>query len=416
VTARGAAVYYPLHMAASLSPRPKYRGVPLVFKGFLVFAPVVIAGVFFYYTQQIIDRLRTDAQRIVNTSAVLWQWAGSEASSGQETSVVFDQVIKKSSFPIVVADANRRPLYWRNLPGISDTSATPEVLARVADHIESMAQKKGAIPITYQGQVINYLFYDDPPMVSRLRWIPIIEVALVAVFVAVAFFGFRNIKESEQHYIWVGMAKEAAHQLGTPISSLMGWVQLLREGSDVSTTEIAERMESDMTRLQRVANRFGQIGSIPDRRPTDLVSLCEEVLYYYRQRLPHQGQGVALEGEFAKIPKVQLNPELFGWVIENLIKNALEAVDPKTGHVLLRCEPPVGGRIKVIIQDNGKGIDHAALKHVFKPGFSTKRRGWGLGLTLSRRIVEEYHGGKIWVAASAPGTGTTFALTIPVSA
>jgi NtrC-family two-component system sensor histidine kinase KinB len=234
--------------------------------------------------------------------------------------------------------------------------------------------------------------------------------------VGVAFFGFRNIKESEQNYIWVGMAKEAAHQLGTPISSLLGWLQLLREGSEESPREIAAHMESDITRLQRVANRFGQIGSIPDRRPTDLVSLCEEVLFYYRQRLPHRGDGVTIEGEFDLLPEADVNPELFGWVIENLIKNALEAVDPRTGRVVLRARLVGDGRIKLSLSDNGKGIAPGLVQHVFKPGFSTKRRGWGLGLTLARRIVEEYHGGRIWVEESTPETGTTFSMTIPVHA
>ena len=405
-----------LNMATRMGPQPTYKGVPLVFKGFLVFAPVVIAGVFFYYTQQVIDKLRTDAQRIVNTSAALWRWAGSEASSGLETSVVFDEVIKKSRFPIVVADANKKPLYWRNLPGIDDTASSEEARARVADRIVEMEKEKGAVPITYQDQVINYFFYDDSPLITRLRWIPIIEVALVSVFVGVAFFGFRNIKESEQNYIWVGMAKEAAHQLGTPISSLMGWLQLLREGSTESPADIAAHMESDITRLQRVANRFGQIGSVPDRRPTDLVSLCEEVLFYYRQRLPHRGGGVTIEGEFEPLPEADVNPELFSWVIENLVKNALEAVDPRNGRVVLKARPVGDGRIKLSLSDNGKGIAPQLLPHVFKPGFSTKRRGWGLGLTLARRIVEEYHGGRIWVEESSPETGTTFSMTVPIHA
>lgn len=402
-------------MATIVSPKPKYRGTPIAFKGFLIFAPIVIAGVFFYYTQQIIDRLRTDAQRIVNTSAALWQWAGSEASSGQETSVVFDEVITKSSFPIIVADANKRPLYWRNLPGIADTATTPDVVEQVRKRIPEMEKEKGAVPITYQDQVINYFFYDDPPLVSQLRWIPIIEVVLVTVFVVVGFFGFRHIKQSEQNYVWVGMAKEAAHQLGTPISSLMGWLALLRDQSDVSPGEIADRMESDITRLQRVANRFGQIGSIPDRRACDLVSLCEEVLFYYRQRLPHEGGGVTLDGDFSPVPEVWINPELFGWVIENLIKNALEAVDPKSGRVQVRCEQIPQNQVKLTVSDNGKGMHSTTAKYVFRPGYSTKARGWGLGLTLARRIVEEYHGGRIWVEESTPGTGTTFALTIPIN-
>lgn len=402
-------------MTPVISPKTKYRGVPLAFKGFLVFAPVLIAGVFFFYTQQIIDRLRIDAQRIVNTSAALWQWAGSEASSGQETSVVFDEVIKKSSFPIIIADATRRPLYWRNLPGIPDTASTPEAIAEVARRLVDMEAEKGAVPITYQGQVINYFFYADSPLISQLRWIPIIEVALVALFVGGALFGIRNIKESEQNYVWVGMAKEAAHQLGTPISSLMGWIELLREGADIPPHEVARRMESDITRLQRVANRFGQIGSVPDRRPTDLESLCEEVLFYYRQRLPHHGKGIRLEGQFEKIPMILLNPELFGWVIENLIKNALEVVDPRNGRITLKCELTPSDRVRITLSDNGHGMSYATVKKIFKPGFSTKRRGWGIGLTLARRIVEEYHGGRIWVESSAPDEGTTFAITIPTT-
>lgn len=175
-------------------------------------------------------------------------------------------------------------------------------------------------------------------------------------------------------------------------------------------------METDITRLQRVANRFGQIGSVPDRRPTDVVSLCEEVLFYYRQRLPHKGDGVSIEGDFEPLPEADINPELFGWVIENLVKNALEAVDPRNGRILLRARAVGDGRLKLSLSDNGRGIPTQDLPHVFKPGFSTKRRGWGLGLTLARRIVEEYHGGRIWVEESSPERGTTFSMTFPVRA
>jgi hypothetical protein len=237
----------------------------------------------------------------------------------------------------------------------------------------------------------------------------------------VGIIGFQNIRRSEERHIWVGMAKEAAHQLGTPISSLMGWLEVIEsedcresESGRATLQSTVENMKVDVERLQRVANRFGMIGSIPDLKPSSLNERVTEVVDYYRRRLPFQGEGIKINVEAGEVPSLPLNLELFTWGMENLIKNALQAVDSKTGRIDLRLSVSADKRNAIIeVQDNGKGITAAAARKIFRPGFTTKKRGWGLGLTLTKRIVEDYHGGRIWLERSRPGE-TVFRAEFPL--
>ncbi len=407
-----------------LNGQSGFSTLPGMFKGFIFFGTVAVAALFMIYTQFLIRGLQENVKRDVRMWAKLWELAGAEDSSPRVNAVIFDEIIQKAYFPIIVTDRNHEPVLWARIPDVADNDTTRTAHERILRHKDKMIHDNGEIPVQWDGQIIQYILYDYPPLVNQLQLMPIIEIGVVGVFLVVGFVGFRNIQRSEQRNIWVGMAKETAHQLGTPISSLLGWLELMEQevmagrlkstsdgAQDIST--VLQRMNNDMKRLDRVANRFGQIGSIPDTTRMDLNPLIDEVAGYYISRLPHQGKGVKIIFEPGTDIFAKVNPELFTWVIENLIKNSLQASDPVSGEVTIRTYKNRDDRdVIVSVTDNGAGIPANIQKKVFNTGFSTKKRGWGLGLTLARRIVQEYHLGIIELKESVPRLRTTFQITL----
>ncbi len=251
-------------------------------------------------------------------------------------------------------------------------------------------------------------------LITRLRLLPYIEIAVVALWILIGYISFSYIKRSEQSNIWVGMARETAHQLGTPISSMMGWVELLKHqtgGSDPTVVETLHDMDNDLQRLQKIASRFSRIGSKPDLKDENLVEVIEKVLQYFQRRIPQTGKKVQLSLEYKSPITVQINSELFEWVIENLVKNGLDAIEDGSGRITITLSERQNF-VNIDVTDTGKGIDMTYRKEVFRPGFSTKKRGWGLGLSLSQRIVEIYHSGKLTLRDSKPGIGTTFRIKL----
>jgi signal transduction histidine kinase len=411
--------------------KKKYLGSshewPLWFKGFLVFGVVIIAGVFFFYTQTLISQIKENSRRVMQTYARLWQLAASAPASGAEIDVIFEEIIQKSDFPIVVTDAEGNLQAWRGV-GVEWDDTTYMSKAKLKRMAHGMDKHRQPIPIYFgtRQEVINYLHYGDPVLISQLKLMSMVEVGLLTLFLLIAFITFRNIKMAEQRTIWVGMAKETAHQLGTPISSLLGWLELMRarcdsdrqraeNDSDLTLEQIADRVAVDLHRLGKIANRFEQIGSMPELKPTDLNAVVSEAAAYFRQRLPHNGSGVIITEKLGKLVAAKANAELMSWVVENLIKNSLEAVDPKTGVIEVSTSLDKEKKNVIIqVSDNGRGIPPRRQKKVFKPGYTTKKRGWGLGLSLAKRIVEEYHLGKISLKESVPFEKTTISLTIPM--
>jgi signal transduction histidine kinase len=390
-----------------------------VFKAFLLVGVFVIGAVFVYYTADVIDDIQANQARIAETYTQIWQLVASDSVSGPVTSVLFDEIILKSEFPIVVTDTLEEPLFWKELPGIPATTTDPEILDRIKKRVEKMKARKGSIPIYVDSVAIFKLFYDDTALVGKLQLIPMVEMALVLGFIVLALIGFQYIRRSEQRSIWAGMAKETAHQLGTPISSLMGWFDLLKtdefEGK-YTAEEMYRRIDNDLSRLETIANRFGKIGSVPILEKIDLNKLTGEIVDYFRERLPHRGKGVQLQFQPGRVPEVNLNPELYGWVVENLLKNGLEAVDAKTGRITVRTQRASSGKAVVVeVIDNGPGIPRSDARRVFRPGYTTKKRGWGLGLSLARRIIQDYHKGSISLAKSETESGTTFAIQLPLA-
>lgn len=399
-----------------------YLGKSSWFKIFLLIAVAVVSASFIWYTFQVIEQLKADTRSQVEKYVKLWQIVANSNTSGQELQFIFEEVIVKASFPIIVADANHEPVQWRNIDDIAPEDSSEISREQLRQLVASMRETNGEFPLYYGENVVNYFYYGDSKVIEQLTLMPFIEIGIVIAFMVVAVIGFQNIRRSEERHIWVGMAKETAHQLGTPISSLMGWVEVLdhseqEEGgshTNKGTSDIVTNMRVDINRLQRVANRFGQIGSLPDLQPTDINVLVDETVTYYSRRLPFEGKGTVITLTRGDLPPVKVNKELFTWALENLVKNAIQAVDAKAGRIDVRTSyDDSTSRVQIEIVDNGAGIPVAAARNIFKAGFTTKKRGWGLGLTLVKRIVEEYHGGKVLLRKSRPGE-TIFDIFLPL--
>lgn len=253
----------------------------------------------------------------------------------------------------------------------------------------------------------NRYYFGESPLLNQVRYYPIVQLCIVALFITLILISLRSSYLASQNQVWAGMAKETAHQLGTPVSSLEGWLEMLRDIP--GTSQIVPELEKDIKRLQLVSDRFGKIGSKPQLERTELTEQVREMVEYMRKRA---GAGIQFQVESNVTPiYAQLSPPLFNWVVENLLKNALDAMN---GGGSITVKISVNDTATYIeISDTGKGISKSELSKVFNPGFTTKKRGWGLGLTLSKRIVEQFHGGKLFVKQSEPGKGTTFAITLP---
>ena len=319
---------------------------------------------------------------------------------------VFSEIVEPDRFsiPAVITDtAMTAATLWRNVPDDADFLR----LARAMDDVHPPIRIEGA---GFGAQLVHY---GESPLARMIRLFPYVQLGVVALFVLVGYLGFSYVRRSEQSSLWVGMAKEAAHQLGTPLSSMIGWIELLRLGDAADPEVVADELEHDVERLRRVADRFEKIGSVPALVPTPVRPVLDAVADYIRRRVPTSGPPVQITVDVPDWLTARLNVELFEWVIENLLKNALDAMEGVPGpHEIAITGTELSGEVVLLVRDTGKGMDRATARHVFRPGFSTKRRGWGLGLSLARRIVDEYHGGQITVDSSAPGEGTTFRIVL----
>ncbi len=413
--------------------------VPRVRTRAWVFVAVsVLAVVIFLYTNSIIRRLEVQSATLSRSIAGLCATATYAAREDEELSVVFGELIESINFPIIISDVRGVPITWRNLPFEADPEAVTHEEYITADPLEpadtplgdvmhfaaELDRRRSAMQMTHLGDqtVLGYIHYGESNMIREMRFVPAVEIAAFGVLLLLALLGFRNAKIAELRSIWVGLAKETAHQLGTPISSLMGWTELLRESackecdSCVEADRMAAEMQTDLERLEKISLRFNQIGSIPKTKRQDLVVVLRSSVDYLRRRLPSLTQHVEIVERYDDVPLVDVNRELIEWVIENLVKNSLEALPPDGGRIEITTEyAPKDGHVRVLVTDDGKGMTPADRRRVFLPGFSTKRKGWGLGLALARRIVEEYHKGRLYVGWSEVGKGTTFVICLPTT-
>lgn len=375
-------------------------------KIFLVVAAILIAVasllVSRYLTRDLAEQERSKMQ--------VWAEAMKSLSAADENtdlSLVLKVLDENHTIPVVVLDSDGAVTEYRNI----------EIKARngkdSTNYVTSLGQQLKA-----SGQVIRIslsknhndyidVCYDDSLMLKRIAVYPYVQLGVVMLFVIVAIFALLTSKRAEQNKVWVGLSKETAHQLGTPISSLMAWTTILKE--TYPEDELLPELDKDVKRLQLIADRFSKIGSVPEPVPTSLNDVLNHVVDYMDRRTSKKIEMKTVLPSDDII--INLNASLFEWVIENLCKNAVDAMGGKLGSITLRLEE-TDKRAIVEVSDTGKGIKKKDIRNVFRPGFTTKDRGWGLGLSLAKRIVEEYHHGKIYVKSSEVGKGTTFRIEL----
>jgi len=372
-----------------------------------------------YYTQNLVSRLQQREKDIVQLYASSLEYSASTETINADFTFVFQNIIGRIDFPLILTNdvdqvsSNGTIIGFKNID--YDAKLPNEKLKIILQEkvFELSKQHSPIIVKSPTGKILSKIYFGDSEIIQRLRFYPYLQILFALVFLIIAYTSFSYVKKSEQRNIWVGMSKETAHQLGTPISSLMGWNEMLKMNysNQDKVLDISEEIGSDLTRLSKITKRFSKIGSKPELIDENPYKIIENVINYFQRRLPQLGKNVLISVEGNKEQKVKLNTELFEWVIENLIKNALDAIENKEGKITFKVEHN-RSKIEIEITDNGKGIEHNRRKDIFRPGYSTKRRGWGLGLSLSKRIIEDYHHGKIFVKQSIINTGTTFKIIL----
>jgi len=318
--------------------------------------------------------------------------------------IVMKIIEGNTTIPIIMTDANNKMISSLNIK-----EPKTHVAEFYTQEISRLKAKRPAIEVKL-GKTIQYIYYDDSLFLKQLVYFPYVQFGVIIVFLLVAFFAFSGTKKAEQNQVWVGLSKETAHQLGTPISSLLAWVDLLKMRHQED--KLIGEMEKDVNRLRIIAERFSKIGSKPDLLIVSLNETLQNAVQYMSNRT---SQKVAIQCHFPSDEQIfiHLNVPLFEWVIENLCKNAIDAMNG-SGRIDLSIQQK-NEEIIIDVKDTGKGIDKNKFKVIFTPGFTTKKRGWGLGLSLAKRIIEEYHGGKIFVKQSELNTGTVFRIILKVN-
>lgn len=385
---------------------------------------VLSAGIFLYISNRLVadlgrqERARmeiwAEATKRLATAPVSIPATGGQAGMS-DIDFLLGIIEDNRNIPVLLVDDSGNILQYRNfrLPEAVDSlnpyRLSDRNLRFLKSKIEKLRNTENHIPIVINGNVTQHLYYEDSTLLKRLSYYPYVQLGVMIVFVAIVYFAVISTKKAEQNKVWVGLSKETAHQLGTPISSLMAWTQMLEAtGTD---KEIVNDINKDVTRLSVIADRFSKIGSKPEMKCADLNHAVNLGLEYMRARI---SSNVVLKFNLSGHDcLVYLCQPLFEWVMENLTKNAVDAMQGKG--ILTVTVGRDHNRAWVEVSDTGKGIARKNFKTVFNPGFTTKNRGWGLGLTLAKRIIEEYHGGRIFVKNSELGIGTTFRIELPTA-
>uniref|UniRef100_A0A832I2B8 histidine kinase n=1 Tax=Eiseniibacteriota bacterium TaxID=2212470 RepID=A0A832I2B8_UNCEI len=411
--------------------------------GLFVGSSALVLAVFLF-TGQMIRRLTVEVRTTSSVLARFCAQASFPAATDLALQRIFAEVLSGIDFPIVLTDEQGLPRAWKGIgldpalvPAASIDSLTMglEISPVIRERVEwvrrraaDLDRRRSPIPMIQPitDARVGAVHYGDPEVLERLRWMPYLSVAGVVLLLALGLWGLAGIQAAEKRTIWVGMAKETAHQLGTPLSSLMGWIELLRarvEGvrDDAVVTipagelrETLSEMDRDVDRLSKVAQRFSHVGSTPSLQLQDVSPVVREAVQYVRKRLPGGGADVVIRERYDEVPPVNLNRELLEWALENLLSNAVSALDKRPAVIeVIVTRRAATEAVEVLVRDNGRGMTPVEQRRAFEPGYTTKARGWGLGLALARRVVQDYHGGRLTIRESAPGQGTTVVVSFP---
>jgi signal transduction histidine kinase len=367
-----------------------------------------------YYTNVLVDQLKARERQQVQLFARAIEYTLNESLNSNMLFVSEQIIYKNNSVPTILVNENDNVIQYRNIDIDSARSASP-IEQQLSRELQSMADTYDPIIITLKDPNTDEVFgtqkvyYRNSFLLTQLIAYPYVQLTVIAIFGFISYLAFNYSKAAEQNRVWVGLAKETAHQLGTPLSSLMAWIEVIREDPYMGQKGVAEELEKDIQKLKIVTERFSSIGSIPTLRKENIVTLINNVVTYLRPRISSKIkiEVFTLSDHISAL----VHAPLFEWVIENLCKNAVDAMG-SSGTIAIKILRGNEGKVFIDVSDTGKGIPRSKLGMVFKAGFTTKKRGWGLGLTLAKRIIETYHDGKIFVKSSDETLGTTFRISL----
>jgi signal transduction histidine kinase len=386
-------------------------------KWVVLVASVVISIGSIYYTNILVDQLKERERQQVQLYAKAIEYTANRDDSGDVDFIAKEILFQNNSIPIIQVTEKGEVLSYRNVD-VQENWTDTRKDALLKNELKLMAQTYEPITVALRdpqtGEVFGtqFIYYKNSFLLKQLIAYPYIQLSVIAIFGFIAYLAFNYSKAAEQNRVWVGLAKETAHQLGTPLSSLMAWVEVIRDDPDMKQKGMVEELEKDIQKLRIVTERFSSIGSVPALKKENIVHLINNVVNYLRPRVSSKVKMEVFtlsENIFANV-----HAPLFEWVIENLSKNSVDAMG-NTGTIAIKILRGNEGKIFIDISDTGKGIPRSKIDHVFRPGFTTKKRGWGLGLTLAKRIIETYHDGKIFVKSSEENLGTTFRIVLNVA-
>ena len=383
----------------------------------LIFA-ALIAAASLLYTNFLVRNL-SQSER---TKAEVWAMSTRSIITMPDVDdemITFIYAVRDSlSLPAIIADAQDSIIYWRDLDSTKTNILADDVDANVVYDPTYFDRQLAIMKKSHPPIVIDllsdgqwFVYYKDSLLLNQLRFFPYVQLTLIAIFLTIAYTVFNSIRKSEQNLVWVGLAKEAAHQLGTPISSLMAWLELVRAKFDAESDPLLNEMESDVKRLEVVADRFSKIGSTPVLKSQAVYKTVVDFVNYFKVRTSDK---IIFNVSGENKAEAMLNVPLFDWVLENLLKNAANAIESAGRIDIVISENIAKEQIFIDISDTGKGIPRGQFDAVFQPGFTTRKRGWGLGLSLTKRMIE-YHKGQIFVRESEMDKGTTFRIVLPSS-
>ena len=383
---------------------------------------ITIFTVYVYFFQKIASNESMVVPNLINQFMF---HAGHENFENIMTQYILYEIIANINFPIIITNDSQTPIYWKNIQveEMAAWNTLPESMKQnVLKRLKKMNSKGHVIPLVYiEGgvSVHQYVFYEDSIAIKRLKLLPFVEIVFILFFLSFGTYAMQIIRNSEKRMLWVGLAKETAHQFGTPISSLIGWLDFMRMKAESSPQKVElqsmiDDMTTDVLLLKKVASRFGKVGSNVKLSLTNIDDVIKQCQSYFQKRLPHINNEIKIEySSYNPNTKIMLDDELMSWAFENLIRNCLDAMKYRPGLIHITTSV-VDNKFLILVSDQGVGMPKSMFKKVFEPGVTTKSRGWGLGLSLTKRIVEEYHFGRIRVMESVVDEGTTIEMVLPL--
>lgn len=384
------------------------------FKWVVLAISVIISAGSVIYTNTLVKKIRKREKKQIDLYANTLEYLANENSGGNLMLILEEIIQSNNTIPVILTDQNGNPSFYLNLPRADKIKAQKERRAYLLDETEKMKSLRDPIVVTLSDgdnhvYGYQYIYYRNSNLLIQLKYYPYIQLSIIAVFGLITFYVFNYSRTAEQNRVWVGLAKETAHQLGTPLSSLMAWVEYFKMNYP-NDAEIFDELNKDVDRLSMITERFSNIGSTPKLKSENVYDLVTEVTSYLERRISTKVK-MSIEIFPNQDITAQINSSLFAWVIENLIKNAVDAMEGK-GEIKIKILRANEGKVAIDISDTGKGVSKSNVSQIFKPGFTTKKRGWGLGLALTKRIVENYHGGRIFIKSTELNKGTTFRMLL----